>query len=287
MTKVFTTIAPLRDYLNSLQTAIGLVPTMGALHVGHVSLIHRAKQEHDCVVVSIFVNPLQFGAGEDYLEYPRDLESDRLVCEKAGIDIIFAPLASEIYGVGETTMVIPPASLTSGLCGRSRVGHFTGVATVVTKLLNIIQPQRAYFGQKDGQQLAIIRQVVKDLHIPTEVVACPIVRSASGLALSSRNQYLNSEDLGTAASLYQALKVAETTFNQGEHDGDALIFVVKEHLSTYIASQQIDLEYIELVDLVTLEPVARVVAKSMLAIAARVGNTRLIDNIILNVNSEY
>lgn len=281
---VFSNIKPLREYLNKRKASVGLVPTMGALHAGHVSLIDRARQDHDYVIVSIFVNPLQFGAGEDYLEYPRDLESDRLVCEKAGVDVIFAPVASEMYGYGEPTKIIPPESMTSGLCGRSRIGHFIGVATVVTKLLNIIQPQTAYFGQKDGQQLAIIRQVVKDLHIPTEVVGCPILRSASGLALSSRNQYLNSEQLVTAASLYQALKLAETAFNQGEHDGEALILLVKEHLSKYIVSQQIDLEYVDLVDLVTLEPVSRVKAKSMLAIAARVGNTRLIDNIVLNIN---
>jgi pantoate ligase/cytidylate kinase len=282
MTVVCSTIATLKVDLSKITASVGFVPTMGALHQGHLSLINRARQENGCVVVSIFVNPLQFGVGEDYLKYPRDLESDRQVCQDAGVDIIFAPSSEELYDLGETTMVLPPDSMTSVLCGRSRVGHFTGVATVVAKLLNIVQPQRVYLGEKDGQQLAIIRHLVRDLNFVTEVVGCPTQRSqdqlARGLALSSRNQYLNSEQLIIASSLYQSLKLAEAAFQAGEKDSHVLISLVKSSLSP-----QIDLEYVELVDGETLQPVTWVETNSMLAIAGRVGNTRLIDNIVLQI----
>jgi pantoate ligase / CMP/dCMP kinase len=282
MNVIYTTIAALKVDLSKITASVGFVPTMGALHQGHLSLINRARQDNGCVVVSIFVNPLQFGAGEDYLKYPRDLESDHQVCEDAGVDFIFAPSVEELYGygLGVTTKVIPPESMTSVLCGGSRVGHFTGVATVVAKLLNIVQPQRVYLGEKDGQQLAIIRHLVRDLNFATEVVGCPTQRSqsqlTSGLALSSRNQYLNSEQLVIASSLYQALKLAEEAFQAGEKDSHILISVANSQLSP-----QIDLEYIELVDVNTLQPVDLVETNSMLAIAGRVGNTRLIDNIVL------
>ncbi len=282
MTVVCSTIATLKVDLSKITASVGFVPTMGALHQGHLSLIDRARQENGCVVVSIFVNPLQFGVGEDYLKYPRDLESDRQVCQDAGVDIIFAPPPEEIYGQKPITQVIPPPSMTSGLCGRSRVGHFTGVATVVAKLLNIVQPHRVYLGEKDGQQLAIIRHLVRDLNFVTEVVGCPTQRShdqlARGLALSSRNQYLNSEQLIIASSLYQSLKLAEAAFQAGEKDSHVLISLVKSSLSP-----QIDLEYVELVDGETLQPVTWVETNSMLAIAGRVGNTRLIDNIVLQI----
>jgi len=278
MSVVVSTIDALRDFLGNSNISRGLVPTMGALHDGHLSLIERAKLENDCVVVSIFINPLQFGQGEDYLQYPRNLESDRRVCQQAEVDVIFAPTPDEIYGVGELTKIIPPMAMTAGLCGRSRVGHFTGVATVVAKLFNIVQPHRAYFGQKDGQQLAIIRQLVRDLNFAIEVKDCPTLRMANGLALSSRNQYLDSEQLNVAASLYESLKLAESAFLAGEIDPKVLIYVVKSYLSPQVA-----LEYVELVNAETLEPVEKVQTKSMLAIAGRVGNTRLIDNIFLNV----
>lgn len=280
--QLYTTIAALKLDLSKIAASVGFVPTMGALHQGHLSLINQARQDNGCVVVSIFVNPLQFGAGEDYLKYPRDLESDRQVCQDAGVDFIFLPSVEELYDFGITTKVLPPDSMTSVLCGRSRVGHFTGVATIVAKLLNIVQPQRLYLGQKDGQQLAIIRQMVRDLNFSTEVVACPTMRSqsklTSGLALSSRNQYLNSEQLIIASSLYQSLKSAAAAFQTGEKDSHILISLVKSSLSP-----QIDLEYIELVDVDTLQPVDLVETNSMLAIAGRVGNTRLIDNIVLQV----
>jgi pantoate ligase / CMP/dCMP kinase len=282
MVPVHSTIESLADSLNRVIYPTGLIPTMGALHGGHLSLINKAKQDNGCVIVSIFVNPLQFAQGEDYSRYPRNLESDRQVCEQAGVDIIFAPSPAQIYPEVISTKVIPPDVMTSVMCGRSRIGHFTGVATVVTKLLNIIQPQKVYFGQKDGQQLAIIRRLVRDLNIPTEVIACPTWRShdelTRGLALSSRNQYLNSEQLSIATGIYKSLKLAEAAFQAGEKDSNILIALVKSCLSPQIA-----LEYVELVDVETLQTVSWVETNSMLAIAAQVGNTRLIDNILLQI----
>ncbi len=270
--------------LNKSRLQIGLVPTMGALHQGHVSLIKRAVQECDRVVVSIFVNPLQFTPAEDLDRYPRQLATDSRLCEELGVDIIFAPTASEI-GItgdtatqGQTTTVIPPEAMTSGLCGKYRPGHFTGVATIVTKLLNIVQPDRAYFGQKDAQQLAIIRRLVTDLNLPVEIVGCPIIREASGLALSSRNQYLSTREKSQATILYHSLKQAALVFFQGETQTDSLIKIAKDQLATV---REVRVQYIELVDPVTLDPLERVEKRGLLAIAAYLGNTRLIDNIIL------
>ena len=297
--RLFTTVAGLRCYLGlrrlgnnwmrqeeptgeivSLsQQAIGLVPTMGALHAGHLSLLQRARQENLTVIVSIFVNPLQFGPTEDYQRYPRKLDDDRLLCEQAGVDAIFAPSAEEIGLLSSSlTAVVPPDSMTSVLCGSRRLGHFQGVATIVTKLLNLVQPNRAYFGQKDAQQLAIIQRLVKDLNLPVEIVGCPTVREASGLALSSRNQYLTPELREQAAVLYRGLQRAEQAFNAGERLGMALIEAVKTELAHFSA---VETEYIELVHPTTLMPLEKVEEVGMLAIAARVGSTRLIDNVIL------
>ena len=295
---LFTTVAALRCYLTlrrlgnnrfgqesgSLSLSnqeVGLVPTMGALHAGHLSLIQRARQENATVVVSIFVNPLQFGPNEDSQRYPRTLDQDRQLCEQAGVDVIFAPSAEEMkVGIPSTscTQVVPPASITSVLCGVTRPGHFQGVATIVTKLLNLVQPDRAYFGQKDAQQLAIIQQVVADLDLPVEIVACPIVREASGLALSSRNQYLSTEQKEQAAVLYRSLQAALKAFQTGERLGFNLKAVVKTELARVNALQ---MEYVELVHPTTLMPLEKVEEAGMLAIAARLGSTRLIDNVIL------
>ena len=281
------------------QAAVGLVPTMGALHAGHLSLIQRARQENVIVIVSIFVNPLQFGPTEDYQHYPRTLDQDWQLCEQAGVDAIFAPTAEEMgveslrSGSGEAlsgaggkretslaiTQVVPPASMTSVLCGRSRPGHFQGVATIVTKLLNVVQPDRAYFGQKDGQQLAIIQQLVKDLNLAVEIVACPTVREASGLALSSRNQYLTIELREQAAVLYRGLQKAEQAFHAGERLARTLIEVVKSELAT---SSAVQMEYVELVHPSTLRSLEKVEETAMLALAARAGSARLIDNVILH-----
>ncbi|HEY9806745.1 MAG TPA: pantoate--beta-alanine ligase, partial [Candidatus Obscuribacterales bacterium] len=263
---------------------VGLVPTMGALHLGHLSLIQQARQANALVIVSIFVNPLQFGPTEDFQKYPRTLEADRHLCEQAGVDVIFAPTAEELYGSAYRhqpellTQVVPPQSMTANLCGRSRLGHFQGVATVVTKLLQLVQPDRAYFGQKDAQQLAIIRQLVRDLNIPVEIVGCPTVREASGLALSSRNQYLSAEEREQAAVIYRSLQRAKQQFQAGAKDTNALIDAVKVELATVPTLKP---EYIELVHPMTMAPIDKVDEAGLLAIAARLGSTRLIDNVVL------
>jgi pantoate ligase/cytidylate kinase len=258
---------------------VGFVPTMGALHSGHLSLIERARQENHLVVVSIFVNPLQFGVNEDFSRYPRTLERDRALCEAAGVDVIFAPSAVEM-GVNPPTptRVQPAIELTSKLCGAARPGHFEGVATIVTKFLNLVQPDRAYFGQKDAQQVAIIQQLVKDLNLPVTLVACPIVRESSGLALSSRNQYLSHEERINAVALYQGLSQAEKLFRSGERVSATLVQAVKQELEKVPTLQP---EYIELVDPMTLKTLETVTDEGLLALAARLGSTRLIDNCIL------
>ena len=289
LVRLFTTVAALRCYLSLCRSekrtggaesnqAIGLVPTMGSLHAGHLSLIQRARQENATVIVSIFVNPLQFGPTEDYQHYPRLLDQDRQLCEQAGVDAIFAPNVQELGVTSPLTQVVPPDAMTSVLCGRTRPGHFQGVATIVTKLLNLVQPERAYFGQKDAQQLAIIRRVVADLNLPVEIVGCPTVRVASGLALSSRNQYLSVEQKEQAAVIYRSLQAALQAFQAGEDRGTALIAASKAELMMVSCLQ---IEYVELVHPTTLVPLEKVEETGMLAIAARLGSTRLIDNIIL------
>jgi pantoate ligase/cytidylate kinase len=252
---------------------------MGALHAGHISLIERARRENKLVVVSVFVNPLQFGPTEDFSRYPRQLERDRHLCEQVGVDVLFAPTPEEMGVIPPTpTQVQPPLAMMSRLCGAFRPGHFEGVATIVTKLLNLVQPDRAYFGQKDAQQVAIIRQLVKDLNLPVEIKACPIIREASGLALSSRNQYLSDEEKSQAATLYQGLAKAQKLFRTGERLSATLIQAVKLELANVPV---IHPEYIELVDPITLEPLETVTDQGLLALAARLGSTRLIDNCIL------
>ncbi|MEB3181816.1 MAG: bifunctional pantoate--beta-alanine ligase/(d)CMP kinase [Nostocaceae cyanobacterium] len=262
-------------------TTVGLVPTMGALHQGHLSLISRARPENAIVIVSIFVNPLQFGPQEDFQRYPRTLEQDKQICEHAGVDAIFAPTPEEL-GIGVmdlgVTQVIPPSGMMSVLCGSSRIGHFQGVATIVSKLFNLVQPDRAYFGQKDGQQLAIIRRLVADLNFPVEIVACPTLREPSGLAMSSRNQYLTDEEKEQATVLYRGLQQAEAVFKAGERSAKQLIATVQQKVATVSA---ISVEYVELVDPLTLMPLETVQEEGMLAIAGRLGSTRLIDNVIL------
>jgi pantoate ligase / CMP/dCMP kinase len=279
----FETILGLRCFLENHRTAkIGLVPTMGALHAGHRSLIDRARQENDLVIVSIFVNPLQFAPGEDLDKYPRQLVADREICMAAGVDAIFIPTPDSIGITADMTQVSPPVNLVVGLCGGSRPGHFTGVATIITKLLQIVGPTRAYFGQKDAQQLAVIKKLVIDLHLPVQIVSCPIVRAANGLALSSRNQYLDEEQLTTAAHIYRSLQAAQQLFISGERQSAHLVAAVQESLVPYPA---IELEYLALVEPQTLENLATIEATGLLAIAARVGNTRLIDNILLSQQS--
>ncbi|AFZ26098.1 cytidylate kinase/pantoate--beta-alanine ligase [Cylindrospermum stagnale PCC 7417] len=274
----------LDDTTSWYQTAVGLVPTMGGLHQGHLSLIERARSENFTVIVSIFVNPLQFGPNEDYQRYPRTLESDQKLCAQAGVDAIFAPTPEEMglrpknIAESHVTQVIPPSAMISALCGRYRVGHFQGVATIVTKLFNLVQPDRVYFGQKDGQQLAIIKRLVVDLNLPVEIVACPTVREASGLALSSRNQYLTATEKEQATVLSRGLRQAEAAFKAGTRHSSQLIALVWQEIATV---STIFVEYIELVDPTTLMFLETVEEEGMLAIAARLGSTRLIDNTIL------
>jgi len=251
---------------------------MGGLHLGHLSLIQRARAENGLVVGSIFVNPLQFEPNEDFQIYPRQLEADLQQCEQAGVNVLFAPSVEEMYQSSVQTMVIPPASLITGLCGKSRPGHFPGGATVVTKLFNLVQPDRAYFGQKDAQQVAIIQGLVQDLNWPIEIIPCPIVREASGLAYSSRNQYLTYLEQKQATVLYRALCRGQEHFHKGCNSATEIKAVVKTELET---EPEVQIEYIELVQPQTLIPLTTVETKGLLAIAASVGQTRLIDNLIL------
>ncbi|NEQ45350.1 MAG: bifunctional pantoate--beta-alanine ligase/(d)CMP kinase [Leptolyngbya sp. SIOISBB] len=263
--------------------SVGLVPTMGALHPGHMSLIQRARQENDRVVVSIFVNPLQFGPQEDLDAYPRTLPSDIEQCRAAEVDALFCPLPQTLYGqvtpaTDEVTQVVPAASLMTTLCGAHRPGHFPGVTTVVAKLLNLVMPNRAYFGRKDAQQLAIIQHMVTDLNWPIEVVGCPIVREPDGLAYSSRNQYLSDTDRRQASTLYAALTTAKSAFAQGEHQSQKLIEQVHTTLNQVPALKP---QYVEIVHPETLQPIEQVTTVGLLAIAAYLGKTRLIDNTVL------
>ena len=261
---------------------IGLVPTMGALHEGHLSLIRKAKETCDKVVVSVFVNPIQFGPSEDYDKYPRTLDADYKLCDELGVDAVFAPTPSEMYGDGGKlsndvlTYVCPPFFYVNKLCGKSRVGHFDGVCTVVLKLFNIVQPDYAFFGQKDAQQFIIIRKMVKDLNVPVEVVQCPIVREESGLALSSRNKYLSEEGKKDALVLSKILNNIKLCYSKGVTDVSAL----KETAYSFLTDKH-DMEYLELVDKNTLED-KKIADKDTLAlIACRVDGVRLIDNLYL------
>lgn len=262
---------------------VGLVPTMGALHAGHASLIKKAKETCDKVVVSVFVNPIQFGPNEDYDKYPRTIESDKKICEELAADIIFAPTPSEMYGENSVlsstalTYVCPPYNLVDCLCGKSRPGHFDGVATVVTKLFNIVMPDNAFFGQKDAQQLFILKKVVKDLNINVNIIPCPIVREPDGLALSSRNAYLSDDERKRALSISKALKKVKDAFETGITDVEILF-----DTAFNIIDKQIEVEYIEFRDTETFEKVDEINTPTLAAIAVKCGNTRLIDNIIIN-----
>ena len=261
---------------------VGIVPTMGALHEGHLSLIKKAKATCDKVVVSVFVNPIQFGPSEDFDKYPRTLEKDMELCNSVGVDLVFAPTPKEMYGEGNRlsndtlTYVCPPFFYVNKLCGKTRVGHFDGVCTVVLKLFNIVQPDYGFFGQKDAQQVIIIKKMVKDLNVPIEIVQCPIVREESGLALSSRNKYLTEQGKKEALVLSQILKNIKACYQKGITDVSAL----KETAYSYLTDKH-DLEYLEILDKNTLEEKPKADKDSIALIACRVENVRLIDNIYL------
>lgn len=253
---------------------VGFVPTMGYLHEGHESLIKKASEENDRVVVSIFVNPIQFGPKEDLSTYPRDLERDSIVCERAGANIIFHPENEEMYFEDFSTYV-DMNGLTSGLCGKSRPTHFRGVCTVVTKLFNIVSPHRAYFGQKDAQQLAVIRRMVRDLNIDVEIIGCPIVREEDGLAKSSRNTYLSDEERKAATILNKSLKLAKEKIENGERNSSNIIGTIKGIIDSEKLAK---IDYIEIVDSFSMENVDRIEKSVLVAIAVFIGKTRLIDN---------
>ncbi|MCY0877621.1 MAG: pantoate--beta-alanine ligase [Firmicutes bacterium] len=281
MTDIIDTIAAMRDWVQRARQSgesIALVPTMGALHRGHLALIRRAREEAQRVVVSIFVNPLQFGPQEDFDRYPRQLERDVEVLSQEQVDVAFAPSVDEMYPGGDSVTRVTVAPLAETLCGRARPGHFEGVATVVAKLFHIVQPDLAVFGEKDWQQLTIIRRMVADLNFPVAVVGVPTVREPSGLALSSRNQYLSAEERERASAIYRALVEARDRYREGERARDVLATLVRSRL----VAAGLTPEYVEIVDPWTLREAPETLGTAaLIAVAVRLGRARLIDNVFL------
>lgn len=275
------TIAEVRRALAELRRkgqSIGLVPTMGALHAGHFSLVEQARSECDAVVVSIFVNPIQFGPNEDFSKYPRPIEADLAGCRQHGVAVAFNPSPKDMYPTERMTTV-HVETLTTTLCGAHRPGHFDGVTTVVTKLFNIVQPDFAYFGQKDAQQALTLYRMVQDLDMPIEMRICPTVREASGLAMSSRNQYLSDTDREQALTLSRSLKLAAELIQCGEKSAESVV----EQMRQLIRSNDLDdIDYISVVDPATMQPISQVDRPVLIALAVRVGPARLIDNILLD-----
>jgi pantoate--beta-alanine ligase len=257
---------------------IGLVPTMGYLHEGHLSLVRKSRAENTATIVSIFVNPTQFGPNEDFDAYPRDLERDTRLLEKEGVDVAFCPAPGDLYTADHSTFVTEEA-VSRDLCGASRPGHFRGVCTIVLKLFNIVGPDRAYFGEKDFQQLQVIRRMVRDLNLPVQIRGCPIVREPDGLALSSRNVYLSASERQAALALNLSLKKAREQFCSGEKSAAVLVESVRKELEK---EETLRVEYVELRDAADLSLTSKVEKPVVLALAVRVGKTRLIDNTILN-----
>jgi pantoate--beta-alanine ligase len=282
--KICRTVAEMRAACRAAhqeRRRLGFVPTMGALHAGHISLVRAAREQCDAVAVSIFVNPTQFGPKEDFSKYPRTFERDRELLEAEGVAILFAPSDQEMYPSGATTFVTVEG-LSDKLCGRSRPGHFRGVTTVVAKLFNIVAPDLAFFGQKDAAQVAIIRRMVRDLDLDVEIVVCPIVREPDGLALSSRNAYLDPQQRQQATVLHRSLMRVQALADRGESDSDRLIAAA---LEVFQQQPEVRLDYFEIVDCDTLDPVADTARGALVAVAAFVGTTRLIDNIVLRGGS--
>jgi pantoate--beta-alanine ligase len=271
------TLTDLRSLRSSFPGKVGLVPTMGYLHEGHLSLIRRAREECDHVVVSIFVNPTQFGPKEDLSKYPRNLDRDLGLIEPLGVDLVWMPTAEIMYPKGYQTWV-EVETITRPLEGAMRPGHFRGVTTVVAKLFNGVQPQRAYFGQKDAQQAAVIRQMTRDLNFPIEIVVCPIVREPDGLAMSSRNVYLDPEERKAATVLYRSLNAAKNVYQNGERDAEELRRTMREVIATEPRAQ---MQYVSCADYDALEELETVTGKTLLSMAVFLGKTRLIDNIVL------
>lgn len=277
---VFTTIHEMRAASRAAQLAgkrLGLVPTMGALHEGHLSLVRAARAGCDIVAASIFVNPTQFGPNEDLAKYPRSFERDCQMLDREGVSFVFAPSVEEMYPVGGVTWVTVEG-LSEKLDGKSRPGHFRGVTTVVSKLFHIVEPDRAFFGQKDAAQVANIRRMVRDLDLPVEIVVCPIVRESDGLAMSSRNAYLSTEERKSALILSRSLQRVRELIEAGEKDAIRLVATGREEIS---GESGVRLDYFEIVDPDTLDPVPDIARGALVAVAAYVGNTRLIDNILV------
>lgn len=277
---VVKTVAEVRNECGRLRTGgrtLGLVPTMGALHEGHISLVRAARASCDVVAVSIFVNPTQFGPKEDFASYPRSLERDCQILEDAGADLVFVPSVEEMYPAGATT-IVEVTGLSDRLDGASRPGHFRGVATVVAKLFNIFTPDHAFFGQKDAAQVAVLRKMVRDLQFGVQLEACPTVREADGLAMSSRNRKLSQEQRRQAPVLSRALRMVERLVGEGERDSAKLIVAA---LRVFAEEPGVEVDYCRIVDPATLEDVPEVRQGALVAVAARVGNTRLIDNVLV------
>lgn len=277
---VVKTVAEVRNECKRLRAGgrtLGLVPTMGALHEGHISLVRAARASCDVVAVSIFVNPTQFGPKEDFASYPRSLERDCQILEDAGADLVFVPSVEEMYPAGATT-IVEVTGLSDRLDGASRPGHFRGVATVVAKLFNIFTPDHAFFGQKDAAQVAVLRKMVRDLQFGVQLEACPTVREADGLAMSSRNQKLSQEQRRQAPVLSRALRMVERLVGEGERDSAKLIAAA---LRVFAEEPGVEVDYCRIVDPATLEDVPEVRQGALVAVAARVGNTRLIDNVLV------
>lgn len=275
--KIVKTIAEVREAVRGWKKeglTVGLVPTMGYLHEGHASLIDASVRDNDRTVVSDFVNPMQFGVGEDLETYPRDMERDAALVEAHGGDLIFAPEPSEMYRDGFSSFV-DMTVLTEELCGLSRPVHFRGVCTVVSKLFNIVTPDRAYFGKKDAQQLAVIKHMVDDLNMPLEIIGCPIIREEDGLAKSSRNTYLSADERKAALVLSQAVALGSKLYAQGERDSAVILGAMKSHIS---AEPLAKIDYVKMVDLATMQQIAQIDRPALCALAVYIGKTRLIDN---------
>ncbi|MDP4182959.1 MAG: pantoate--beta-alanine ligase [Bacillota bacterium] len=280
--RVIERISDLKAVIRSQKASgktIGFVPTMGYLHEGHLSLVKASREENDFTIMSIFVNPTQFGPNEDFEKYPRNMEKDTSLAESVGADLIFSPSVSEMYPEGYKTYV-DVEKITEVLCGKSRPGHFKGVTTVVTKLFNIVEPDKAYFGQKDAQQVVVISKMVKDLNMNIEIVMCPIVRESDGLAMSSRNTYLSMGERQEAVILSKSLFEAEEKIKNGERDPELLISFLRQKIETVNFAK---IDYIEITDMANLNKLEEIHGKILIALAVKFGKTRLIDNVIVEV----